>query len=266
MRLRSFVTAALATALAAAHSRQWHQPRRPPPTAGGFAYVKDPTVPVWTVLDTSRQWGSWKTAFPAAWADGVKLAPGRFQVRFPQVGAGSRGVPHVTPVNRTGHYCEVVRWFQSGADEIVDVQCHDPAAPATTPRSPCSGRPVRARRRPAPPTRTCSGRRRGGAVVQLPRARRTQARAGPNASSRVCIRSGLLWRRYPRSVAGGFVRVMVSSIGGAGMLQAGVTCGGPAGRLAAGGAGRFEVMGSAHQDGRPSGNSSVVRDRAAQRS
>ncbi|MEV6710393.1 hypothetical protein, partial [Micromonospora wenchangensis] len=32
-----------------------------------------------------------QTAFPAAWADGVKLAPGRFQVRFPQIGAGARG-------------------------------------------------------------------------------------------------------------------------------------------------------------------------------
>ncbi|GAB3937610.1 hypothetical protein GCM10027614_16120 [Micromonospora vulcania] len=125
MRLRSIVTAALAAVLAASALAP------PTPAAAtadrwGFAYVKDPTVPVWTVLDTTRQWGSWKTAFPAAWADGVKLAPGRFQVRFPQVGTSSRGVPHVTPVNRTGHYCEVVRWFQSGTDEIVDVQCHKP--------------------------------------------------------------------------------------------------------------------------------------------
>lgn len=127
MRLRSFVTTALAAVLAAAGALV---PAAPAAAATadrwGFAYVKDPTVPVWTVLDTTRQWGSWKTAFPAAWADGIKLAPGRFQVRFPQVGAGSRGVPHVTPVNRTGHYCEVVRWGQSGADQIVDVQCHRP--------------------------------------------------------------------------------------------------------------------------------------------
>ncbi|SBT39483.1 hypothetical protein [Micromonospora auratinigra] len=96
------------------------------PDRWGFATVKDPTVAAWTVLDTSRQWGSWKTAFPAAWADGIKLAPGRFLVRFPQVGAGSLGVPHVTPIDRGGHYCEVVRWYQSGSDEIVDVQCHKP--------------------------------------------------------------------------------------------------------------------------------------------
>ncbi|MEV4492894.1 hypothetical protein AB0K04_22605 [Micromonospora coxensis] len=125
MRLRSLAAAALSAVLAvgaltaapaaAATADRW-----------GFAYVKDPTVPAWTVLDTSRQWGSWKTAFPAAWAQGAKIAPGRFLVRFPQIGTGSRGVPHVTPVNRTGHYCEVVRWYQSGADQIVDVQCHKP--------------------------------------------------------------------------------------------------------------------------------------------
>ncbi|WP_327039398.1 hypothetical protein [Micromonospora maris] len=127
MRLRSFVSTALAAVLAAAGALM---PAAPAAAATadrwGFAYVKDPTVSVWTVLDTTRQWGSWKTAFPGAWADGIKVAPGRFQVRFPQIGAGSRGVPHVTPVNRTGHYCEVVRWGQSGADQIVDVQCHRP--------------------------------------------------------------------------------------------------------------------------------------------
>lgn len=125
MRLRSIATALAAvlaagalvppTPAAAATADRW-----------GFAYVKDPTVPAWTVLDTTRQWGSWKTAFPAAWAQGAKVGPGRFLVRFPQIGTGSRGVPHVTPVNRTGHYCEVVRWYQSGTDQIVDVQCHKP--------------------------------------------------------------------------------------------------------------------------------------------
>lgn len=92
----------------------------------GFAYVDNPIMPVWTVLDPTRQWGSWKTAFPALSAEGIRLAPGRYNIRFPQVGTGSRGNVHVTPVNRTGHYCEVVRWGQSGADEIVDVQCHRP--------------------------------------------------------------------------------------------------------------------------------------------
>lgn len=97
----------------------------------GFAYVDDPTVAVWTDLDHSRQWGTWKTAFPGLWAQGLKVAPGRFLVRFPQIGLGARGNVHVTPVNRTGEYCEIVRWGQSGFDEIVDVQCHKPGgAPA----------------------------------------------------------------------------------------------------------------------------------------
>ncbi|GAB3183450.1 hypothetical protein FHX75_111622 [Micromonospora palomenae] len=121
---------AVAVALAALSAAVGLAPPAPAAAATadrwGFAYVGDPTVPAWTTLDTTRQWGSWKSAFPASWAQGAKLAPGRFLVRFPQVGAGSRGVPHVTPVNRTGHYCEVVRWYQSGTDEIVDVQCHKP--------------------------------------------------------------------------------------------------------------------------------------------
>lgn len=125
MRIRS-----LAVALAAVLAAGTLTPATPATAATadrwGFAYVEDPTVPAWTVLDTSRQWGSWKTAFPAAWAQGANIGPGRFLVRFPQVGLGSRGVPHVTPVNRSGHYCEVVRWYQSGADEVVDVQCHKP--------------------------------------------------------------------------------------------------------------------------------------------
>ncbi|MEV4759721.1 hypothetical protein AB0J86_32140 [Micromonospora sp. NPDC049559] len=92
----------------------------------GYAYVDNPTAPVWTVLDPTRQWGSWKTAFPGLSAEGMWLAPGRFLVKFPQVGTGSRGNVHVTPVNRTGHYCDIVRWYQSGVDEIVDVQCFKP--------------------------------------------------------------------------------------------------------------------------------------------
>lgn len=94
--------------------------------AWGFAYVDNPTAPVWTVLDPARQWGTWKAAFPGSFAQGIKLAPGRFLVRFPHIGFGSRGNVHVSAVNRTGHYCTVVRWYQSGVDEIVDVQCFKP--------------------------------------------------------------------------------------------------------------------------------------------
>ena len=86
----------------------------------GFAYVKDPTVAVWTNLDPAHQAGTWA----AGTVQGGKIAPGRFLVKFPGVGLGSRGNVHVTPVNRDGSYCAIVRWYSSGVDEIVDVQCH----------------------------------------------------------------------------------------------------------------------------------------------
>lgn len=86
-----------------------------------FAYVNDPTVPVWTNLDPAHQGGTF-----AGLAQGGKIAPGRFLVRFPGIGFGSRGNVHVTPVNRDGTYCEIVRWYASGVDEIIDVQCHKP--------------------------------------------------------------------------------------------------------------------------------------------
>jgi hypothetical protein len=127
MRLRSFVAAALAAVLAAAGTLA---PAAPAAAATadswGFAYVRDSTVSAWTVLDTSWQWGSWKMTFPTYWADGIKLAPGQFRVRFPQVAGKGAGVPHVTAASRMGHYCEVIHWFRSGADQIVDVQCHKP--------------------------------------------------------------------------------------------------------------------------------------------
>ncbi|WFE66329.1 hypothetical protein [Micromonospora sp. WMMD714] len=126
MRVRRVVAVTLAALLAAVGLAPTAPAAAATADRWGFAYVDNPTVTSWTVLDTSRQWGTWKTAFPAAWATGIKLAPGRFQVRFPQIGAGARGVPHVTPVDRAGHYCTVVRWFQSGTDEIVDVQCFAP--------------------------------------------------------------------------------------------------------------------------------------------
>jgi hypothetical protein len=88
----------------------------------GFAYVANPTVPLWTNLDPAHQ--AMSPAGPNV--QGGKLAAGRFLVRFPTIGLGSRGNVHVTAVNRDGHYCEIVRWYQSGADEIVDVQCFKP--------------------------------------------------------------------------------------------------------------------------------------------
>lgn len=132
MRIRSvaaflatvlFGTFAFAAPASAAPADRW-----------GFAAVWNPTVPPGTTLDTSRQWGSWKAAAPALWATGGKLATGRFQVVFPNVGTGSRGNAHVTAVGTGGHYCEIVRWFQLLSDEVVEVQCHRPGGlPADTP-------------------------------------------------------------------------------------------------------------------------------------
>ena len=51
----------------------------------GFAYVGDPTVPLWTNLDPSKQAGTWA---PGPLAQGGKIAPGRFLVKFPSIGLG----------------------------------------------------------------------------------------------------------------------------------------------------------------------------------
>ncbi|GIJ21128.1 hypothetical protein [Micromonospora lutea] len=97
----------------------------------GFAYVKDPTAPTWTPLPAAYQYGSWT---PGLTATGGKVALGRFLVRFPNIGLGARGNAHVTAVARDGRFCELVRWYGSGTDEVVDVQCFRPGGtPADTP-------------------------------------------------------------------------------------------------------------------------------------
>ncbi|MGC5052868.1 hypothetical protein ACLQ2S_15605 [Micromonospora sp. DT48] len=97
----------------------------------GFAYVDDPTALPWTPLPAAYQYGSWT---PGLTATGGKVALGRFQVRFPNIGLGGRGNAHVTAVARDGRFCELVRWYGSGPDQIVDVQCFRPGGrPADTP-------------------------------------------------------------------------------------------------------------------------------------
>lgn len=92
----------------------------------GFGYVDNPTTAAWTDLNHSYQYGSWKTAFPGLWAQGIKVTTGRYQVRFPQVGTAVRGNAHVTAVNRSGDYCQITRWGQSLTYEIVEAQCSKP--------------------------------------------------------------------------------------------------------------------------------------------
>lgn len=114
--------AALLTAAAPAQAA-------PPPDRWGFAYVEDPTVPPWTLLDPAHQ-----GTRPVSPVLGGKVGTGRFQVRFTRLGLGPQGNVHVTAVDPRGSYCETVQWFLSGRDEIVEVQCFQPGGhPADTP-------------------------------------------------------------------------------------------------------------------------------------
>ncbi|MFI5910779.1 hypothetical protein [Dactylosporangium sp. NPDC051541] len=97
----------------------------------GFAYVDNPAVPTWTALPAPYQYGTWSSALTAT---GGKVATGRFLVRFPNVATGPKGNVHVTAVAKDGRFCETVRWYASGADQIVDVQCFKAGGtPADTP-------------------------------------------------------------------------------------------------------------------------------------
>lgn len=115
--IAALITTLLSTATAAraATADQW-----------GFGYVDNPSAAVWTDLDHAYQYGTWKAAFPALWAQGIKVTTGRVQVRFPQIGTSVRGNVHVTAVDQSGAYCEIMRWGQSPTDEVVEVQCAKP--------------------------------------------------------------------------------------------------------------------------------------------
>jgi hypothetical protein len=76
------------------------------------------------VVDPTRQWGSWKTAFPADSATVRQTGAGRYLVRFPHI-AVRGGVAHVTAVIGAGPaWCQLGRWFPSGRDEYVEVHCY----------------------------------------------------------------------------------------------------------------------------------------------
>jgi hypothetical protein len=95
-----------------------------PPDSWGFAYLHDPAPPPGTVMDPTRQWGSWKTAFPADFATVDHFGPGTYLVRFPHIGVPG-GVAHVTAVIGTGPaWCQLGKWYASGGDELVEVQCY----------------------------------------------------------------------------------------------------------------------------------------------
>lgn len=93
-----------------------------PPTMFGFAYVDDPTVPPWTLLDPAHQ----ATSPATSNVEGGKVGPGRFLVKFPGLGLGAIGNVHVTAVDKRAHYCEIVKWDTNGVDEVVEVACFAP--------------------------------------------------------------------------------------------------------------------------------------------
>lgn len=101
------------------------QAQAAPPSSSvwGFAYMHDPTPPSGTVMDPSRQWGSWRTAFPLDLATVDHLGPGSYLVRFPHIAARG-GVAHVTAVIGTGPaWCQLGKWYPQGTDQLVEVQC-----------------------------------------------------------------------------------------------------------------------------------------------
>ncbi len=95
------------------------------PDFWGFAYMHDPTPPPGLVLDTARQSGGWKAAFPADWATVEQIGPGRYVVHFPHT-ASKNGVAHVTAVDGQGRWCQVEDWAPNGSDQDVVVACYRP--------------------------------------------------------------------------------------------------------------------------------------------
>lgn len=86
------------------------------PWLWGYAYVRSSSV-----VDAAHQNGSWPDGFKAEVSPG---GPGQVFVKFPQIGIASGGVAHVTAISRSADWCQVQEWRQSGADEIVAVQCY----------------------------------------------------------------------------------------------------------------------------------------------
>jgi hypothetical protein len=96
----------------------------PPVDPWGFAFLDDPAPPPGAVMDPTRQWGSWKNAYPADWATVDHVGPGAYQVHFPHLATG-RGVAHVTAVLWGGAaWCQLGKWYPNGTHETVEVQCY----------------------------------------------------------------------------------------------------------------------------------------------
>jgi len=97
----------------------------------GFALSQTPSPGGTYIPDTNHQWGSWKVAFPGAWATVTQLGgigSGRYQVLFPQLfTVTGGGVAHATAFGSPGgQYCTVESFGPALGGENVNVDCFKP--------------------------------------------------------------------------------------------------------------------------------------------
>jgi hypothetical protein len=90
----------------------------------GYGESNQPVPVGWTPL--LHEWGSWKPAHPADAAQVMRIAAGRYLVRFPWLASGDRGVVHVSPIGNSPRWCTPVLLFSAGADKMVRVECAGP--------------------------------------------------------------------------------------------------------------------------------------------
>ena len=86
------------------------------PDVWGFAYVDTSSG----IPNPTYQAGSWGAGSVTV-TPGV---PGEYFVRFPGIGIPPGGIAHVTAISQTAEWCQIEKWGQSGADEIVAVRCY----------------------------------------------------------------------------------------------------------------------------------------------
>jgi hypothetical protein len=92
------------------------------PDRWGFAYLQTPIPAAGTILDTTRQWGGWKTVAPLQWATVSPIGVGRYRVTFPLT--ASFGVAHVTAVSNDPRWCQIINSQPLGPDQVVDIACY----------------------------------------------------------------------------------------------------------------------------------------------
>lgn len=94
------------------------------PDRWGFGFLHTPTPVPGTILDMSRQWGSWKSVAPGQWATVDPIGVGRYRVTFPLT--ASAGVAQVTAVSRQPQWCQIADSQPVGTDQVIDVACFLP--------------------------------------------------------------------------------------------------------------------------------------------